>query len=410
MINTGGFGLTDQQKSSVIALWESLLESGQISYGPINRQVETSLSVLLFNGDRQVLTCASGTDALVAALLACKILRKDSHQTKVVVPALTFVASVNAVYHAGLEPVFCDTDEYNALSVDGLRQIMAERDDILAVMPVHLFGQTADMQTIRQICAKHDGRDKTVYIVEDCCEALGSQYVYGGEWVSAGSAGDFGAFSFYVAHHATSGVGGAVSAGDPAHAELIRSLLNHGRDLSYWKRNPDALPDPATVYRFKHVGLSSRMSEMQAALLLVQLDGDSFAKMISRRVEIVKYYNTMLARHEERGAVVLPTERDMSSSSWMFYPLLLNKRHIDRDTFARQLRDAGIETRPAMPLLNQPVYTNLFTPKEREMWDFKNAQEMASNGILLGCHHYMTDSEVWEVAKVTSKLLWDFVV
>lgn len=407
MIPTGGFEFTNADIDETLKLISDTLRAGQVSYGPLNKRVETELAAKLFKSQAEVALCGSGTDALVASLLVCRIGNENPRRNKVVVPALTFVASANSVTLAGLEVVFCDIDEYYGLSVDGLRDILSARDDILAVMPVHLFGHPCDMQGIRQAVAEYEKgqHGDRIYIVEDCCESLGAEVEYGGSSVPVGTIGDFGAFSFYVAHHITSGVGGAVVTSDPRLTDTIRSVLNHGRDLSYWKRTGN-IPNPATVYRFRYMGLSSRMTELQAALLIPQIP--KIDDIVSRRREIVEYISYQLEEEEEAGLITLPSERDGAFSTWMFYPLVLSGKRVDRDTFARRMAERGVETRPAMPLLNQPVYNSMYTSAERSQWDFPTAKNVEQNGILLGSHQYLTDAQVKEMVTSAKEVLCSF--
>lgn len=361
-IGVGFFETTPQMRYLV----SKVLESGRISYGPLCERLEGDFQVA--HDVAYAICCGSGTDALRLALMAMKIKNGWQDGDEVIVPALTFVATVNIVLQCGLTPVLADV-QFSG-NIDPAEALKVETDRTRAIVPVHLFGQPANVDLLRAYFPD-------MAIIEDSCECMLATH----NGYKVGGLGDMAAFSFYMAHLVTAGVGGMVTTNDKSLADLARSLANHGRDISYW--NIDMSSKIQSRFRFHHVGYSSRMTELQAALALPQLA--ELDKMIERRNQIANRYIEAFSQMAE----VRLTERDEKSShSYMMFPLLV-ARSDDKWSLCAHLEQAGIETRECLPLTNQPVYRELFNEG-----DYPVAKIFNDNSFYIPCHQGMDDGDV----------------
>jgi perosamine synthetase len=286
------------------------------------------------HGAKYGIAVSSGTDALKISLAILKETGGWPDRTKVIVPALTFVATVNAVLQNNLAPIFCDVDKETG-NID-----FKTKTDEKAIVPVHLFGLPAEMP-----------KDKNLKVVEDSCETFGVHKLKG----------DMACFSFYVSHHVSTGVGGMILTNSGEYEKLARSYMNHGRI------------DDGTHFEFGRVGYSSRMTELQAALGCAALE--RFDEDLEKRRGLAKKYLDYF-----------PEVKWRDNHSWMFFPLLLEG---DRTELMAHLLEKGIESREAMPLINQPIFKKLY-----EKGSCPNAEIWTENGILLPLHPKMTEDDV----------------
>jgi perosamine synthetase len=260
-------------------------------------------------------SCVNGTVALHLALMGLDIGPGD----EVLVPSLTYVASANAVRYCGAEPVFVDSDRrtWNADPADILRKITPRTK---AIMAVHLYGKPAPMAEILEIAREHG-----LKVVEDVAEAIGA--TYGGR--PLGSLSDVAAFSFFGNKVITCGEGGMVLTQDEALGRKIRQLKGQGQDFErrYW---------------FPVVGYNYRMTNIQAALGLAQLE--KVGEYLAARDEIEAWYREEL---EGRPGVEL-VARDASERSvcWLFSAVLPHHAGPARDEVMARLRKSGVDSRP----------------------------------------------------------------
>lgn len=371
-VGVGGFEVTPEARDAVIAV----LESGRLSYGPVTKEFETTFA--RDHSLRFAAFCNSGTSALHVALQALKILHGWQDGDEVIVPAVTFVATSNIVIHNNLTPVFVDV-EWGRYGLDPALLEAAITPRTRAIIPVHLFGQACDMRPIMEIARRHNLR-----VLEDSCETMYATY----EGQSVGSFGDASAFSTYAAHVLVTGVGGLACSNRPEVAQLMRSLLNHGRDGIYIAIDDDQVEGDALKevvarrFRFEHVGHSFRATEMEAALGVVQLR--HAAELVSRRRAIAARLTEGLARFGER--LILPTVLPGSEHSFMMYPIVTGPG-VDRDALTFYLEEHGVETRQMMPLTNQPIYERLWPGIEGR---YPVAREINRRGFYIGSHPAMS--------------------
>ena len=206
---------------------------------------------------------ASGTDSLRAALHAMKIIHGWEDGDEVITAATTFVATVNIILQVNLKPVLVDViPDHYTMDCSALRDAVTDRTR--AIIPVNLLGQAADL-----MCITAFALDRDIKIIEDSCEAMFAEH----NGAPVGSWGDIGCYSFYMAHLLTAGVGGIAITNNKEYADVVRSLINHGRDTIYISiDDDDGISDEdleimtSRRFHFIHPGYSSRMTELQAAL------------------------------------------------------------------------------------------------------------------------------------------------
>lgn len=283
------------------------------SIGPFIDRFENELAAVC--DMPHAISCANGTVALHLALLGIGVGPGD----EVLVPSLTYVASVNAVRYCGAEPVFLDSDRdhWNLDPADIEAKLTPRTKAILAV---HLYGKPAPMEEIGRIASRHNLR-----VVEDAAEALGASY-HGrpvGHW------SDVTAFSFFGNKVITSGEGGMVVTADEAMARCIRQLKGQGQDFErrYW---------------FPVVGYNYRMTNIEAALGVAQLE--QLGQFLSARQEIESWYREELAG--DPRVALQPVADNERAVCWLFSLVLPQLDERGRDEVMVKLRAAGIDSRP----------------------------------------------------------------
>jgi len=313
--------------------------------GPMVEEFETTFAE--FCAAKYAVAVSSGTDALRFALMACGVGPGD---VVVTVPN-TFIATTEAISQAGALPEFVDIDErtYN-ISVEMLERFLEKQcvrnsagklislrngRPVVAVVPVHLYGQMADMDPILELADRFG-----LIVVEDACQAHGAQYFSrkNDRWCTAGSMGRAAAFSFYPGKNlGACGEAGAATTNDPAIAAKIRMLRDHGQ---------------AHKYYHDIEGYNGRLDSIQAGLLQVKLAHLPGWNQL-RRDRAVDY-NRLLAENE---AVVCPHEPSWSKAVYHLYVI----RTQDRDGFMKQLKEAGIATgiHYPVPLHMQKAYASM---------------------------------------------------
>lgn len=373
----GEFTATDEMRRLI----NQVLETGRLSYGPLSKQFEADFARL--HGCNWGVLSNSGTSSLQVALQALKEMHGWQDGDEVLVPAITFVATVNVVLHCRLTPVLVDVDEtYYAINPNLIEAALTERTR--CIIPVHPFGLGADMPAIWSIAQTYD-----LKIIEDSCEAMG--VLAAGRMV--GSWGDAGCFSTYVAHFITGGVGGVGTTNNPDLAKTMRSLVNHGIDL---EELPTGRPyDPtwlARNFRFTRVGHSFRITEMEAALLLPQLA--TLGEMIALRQANAAQITQRLQRYSQR--LRLPSVPPGWEHAFMVYPIVLESD--GKPALMRVLREQGIECRDMLPLTTQPCYA--FQPEQ-----YPVAHEINERGFYIGCHQGVSADNLDHLEAVFEQIL-----
>jgi dTDP-4-amino-4,6-dideoxygalactose transaminase len=334
--------------------------SGRFVLGPANEAFERALAEKL--GVRHVLGVASGTDALLVALMALGVGPGD----EVVTSPLSFFASAGAVARLGAKPVFVDIDAAT-FNIDPSLLERAVSSRTKAIQPVDLYGQCADMEPILEIARRHG-----IPVLEDACQAIGA--TYGGK--PAGTFGALAAFSFYPTKNlGAAGDAGAVATDDDGLAALVKSLRVHGSTATYYH---------------DRVGGNFRMDAVQAAVLsakLPRLDG-----WIERRRAIAKRYDGLFADAAKAGRLAPPVEAPGRRHAYHQYVV----RVADREGVKNRLAERGIGTSVfyPVPLHLQKCFADLGGCEGQ----FPQAERAAKEVLALPMFAELTDSEIDRVA------------
>lgn len=372
-VAVAGFSLGPGEKRNVARV----LATGRLSYGPFSRQFESRFARL--HGRRHAVFCNSGTSALIVALAALKRRHGWKDGDEVLVPAVTFVATANAVAHARLTPVFVDV-EPGTWCVDPEKLEAAALRRARAVIPVHLLGLPADMGAVMAIA-----RRRRWSVVEDSCEAVLARF----RGRPVGSFGEAACFSTYAAHQLVTGSGGMALAADAELAVRMRSLIHHGRDEAYLDIDAGRGLTGAALrrhigrrFRFVERGFGFRPTELEAALGVAQLD--RLPGLLERRRALARRMTNGLRDLADR--LWLPEAPAGREHSYMNYGLVLRKG--SAAGLVSFLEAAGVETRPLLPMLGQPAYA-----RELRRSAAPVAGLVERGGFYVGCHPLMTDAD-----------------
>jgi len=309
-------------------------------------------------GSRHVVATNNGTTALHLALVAIGIGPGD----EVIVPALTYIASANAVVYCGATPVFADV-EADTLNLDpaDIEHRITERTK--AIIPVHLYGHPADMTAIMAIAERHG-----LTVIEDAAEAHGARV----NGRPVGSLAHMGTFSFFGNKIVTTGEGGAVTTDDDELNARLRLLRGQGMDSNkrYW---------------FSEIGFNYRMTNVAAAIGVAQLE--RIEQMLGRRREIAARYTELLA---PVAGITLPVERpDARRVAWLYTVMIDGFSTEQRNELIDLLKADGIETRPVFyPLHLMPPYIT------EPVASFPIAERLGAEGISLPTHMLLSDEDV----------------
>lgn len=316
-------------------------------------------------GVDECMATSNGTTALHLACLAMDLRPGD----EVIVPALTYVASANAVAYCGARPVFadCSRTTWNA-TAESIERAWTPRT--VGVMAVHLYGLPAPIREIAALC-----RARGAWLIEDCAESLGATV----DGRATGSFGDAATFSFYGNKTISTGEGGMLYVRDPERRRLARMLRGQGMDLErrYWH--------PVLGYNY-------RMTNVAAAIGLGQIEMADYH--LGERRRIAAAYRRGLAAAEQRGALHLPARIEgYQSSAWLSCAVLAHGGAARRDALMRRLLDEdGIETRPFfVPMHRLPMYASDAS--------FPHTEFLADHGINLPTYSGLSDDSVAEICE-----------
>ena len=343
------------------------VRSTWLSHGSYVQRFEQEFAAFL-NVSHAASVC-NGTCALDLALAALDIGRGD----EVILPTLTFAATLNAVLHVGAEPVLVDSSP-NHWNMDPLAWEGAVTSRTRAVMPVHLYGHPCDMEPILEIARRHG-----LAVIEDAAEAHGAEVL--GQKV--GTLGDVGCFSFYGNKIITTGEGGMCVTRDPAIDRRLRNLRDHGMR-------------PERRYWHEEVGFNFRMTNLSAAVGVAQLE--AIHRYLARRREIATAYTAGLAG--VAGLTVFADAPVGHKVDWLYCAFYFDGGETERDEVLRALREAGIDGRPTFyPAHTMPPYEHL-----RRHGDLANAERFGHSGINLPLHVAMTDADVARVVTTVRRI------
>jgi len=307
-----------------------------------------------------VIACGNGTDALQIAFMALNLQPGD----EVITTPFTFISSVEVITLLGLKPVFIDVLP-NTFNINTALIEQAITKKTKAILPVHLFGQCANLESIIALSEKYN-----LFIIEDACQALGTDYIFSdGSTKKAGTIGHVGCNSFFPSKNLGAfGDGGAVFTGDEKLAATIRSIANHGMKQKY---------------QYEHIGLNSRLDSIQAAILEVKLK--YFEKHILARQNAAKYYDNYLNEVEE---IQIPERVDYSTHTFHQYTITSKKR----DELQQFLNSKGV---PSMVYYPGAIHLqNAYKFLGYKKGNFPVSEKLASQVLSLPMHTELNEEQL----------------
>lgn len=326
-----------------------------------------------YTGAKHVIPVGNGTDALQIALMGLGLQPGD----EVITPTFTFIATAEVVALLGLTPVVVDVDwETMNIDIDAVSRAITPKTK--AIVPVHLFGQCADMEPLMALAEEHN-----LYVIEDACQAIGARYTFSnGHTQQVGTIGHIGCTSFFPSKNlGCYGDGGAIFTNDDALAARMQAIANHGMEVRYYH---------------DIVGVNSRLDSIQAAVLNAKLP--HLDEYIAARQEAAAYYDQAFAGMEQ---VLLPAR--LPQSTHVFHQYTLRVVGANRDSLRAGLAEKGI---PAMiyypvPLHQQKAYKD----SRYQDGDFPVAERLAQCVLSLPMHTELDEEQLAYISSTVRELL-----
>lgn len=339
-------------KSKIQTRIDSVLEHGQYIMGPEVNELEDKLAA--YTGSKYCITCASGTEALLMSLMALGIGPGD----EIITTPFTFVATVEVIVLLGAKPVFLDV-EADTGNIDASLIEAKITPRTKAIMPVSLYGQTADMDVINAIAVKHGN----LPVIEDAAQSFGATY----KGRNSCNLSTIGCTSFFPSKPlGCYGDGGAIFTNDAGLAQALREIRVHGQSQRYVHTR---------------MGVGGRMDTLQCAIVLAKLE--RFEWEVQRRHEIGQRYNQLL----DQAGIARIHQRPERTSVYAQYTIMVP----DREALQKRLADAGIPTAVhyPVPLNEQPAYKHLCCGDCTPM-----AQQLAKRVMSLPMHPHLNDVQM----------------
>ncbi|RLD66837.1 MAG: transcriptional regulator [Bacteroidetes bacterium] len=337
-----------------------VIETTSFIKGPAVQKFQSSLEEYL--NVKHVVPCGNGTDALQVAMMALKLEPGD----EVITTSFTFIATAEVIALLGLTPVLVDVnpDTYN-IDPDAIRKAITSKTK--AIVPVHLFGQSAPMEAIMDIAKEYN-----LFVIEDNAQAIGADYIFDdGSRKKTGTIAHIGCTSFFPSKNLGAyGDGGAIFTNDDKLAEQLRAIVNHGMKVRYYH---------------DYVGVNSRLDSMQAAVLNVKLK--HLDEYCDARRMAADYYDQAFANHPN-----IATPVRYEKSTHVFHQYTLVTKDVNRDALKAFLGEKGI---PMMiyypvPLHMQKAY---ISPRYSE-GDFPVTEKLSETVISLPMHTELTNEQL----------------
>lgn len=397
-------------EKEMMNLADSMLEFWLTS-GRYTDQFEKQLGEYL--GTPFVSLVNSGSSAnLIAFMTLTSPLLKDrqiKRGDEVITVACGFPTTVTPILQYGAVPVFVDVTipQYN-IDVTQLEAALSPKTK--AVMIAHTLGNPFDLKAVKDFCKKHN-----LWLVEDNCDALGSEYTLDGKTYKTGTVGDIGTSSFYPPHHMTMGEGGAVYTRDPLLHKIIRSMRDWGRDCicpsgvdNLCKHRFDKQYGTLPLgydhkYTYSHFGYNLKATDLQAAIGCAQLE--KFPSFVEKRKENFKRLRAGLESVQDK--LILPVAAENSDPSWFGF-LITCKEGVDRTELVKKIEAANIQTRAlfAGNLTRHPCFDQIRgTDEYRVVGDLKVTDQIMKDTFWVGVYPGMTDAMIDRMAKVIRESL-----
>ncbi len=353
-------------------LIDQILDSKWVTKGKYVQEFEEGFAKLF--GTKYAIAVSSGTDADALALATLYDFGANRGD-EIIVPALSFVATGNAVLQAGFKPVFVDVQK-ETLNIDPekIERIITQKTR--GIMPVHLMGKPAEMDTINAIAQKYK-----LFVVEDAAEAHGAEY----KGRKIGTIGDMAAFSLYAAHIVTTIEGGIVTTNNAKMAEVLRSLRNHGM---------------VDKFVFKRIGFSAKMNEIEAAVGLGNLK--IFQDILDKRRRNMSFLIKEFKQFEEYFFSI--KEESYEKLGPHAFPITLKENvNFTKDEFVRYIEDAGIDSRNLFYSI--PTQTLSYQYLGYKLGDFPNSEYFGNHGCHIGVHQSLEIADLEYAIGVVKKFL-----
>ncbi|MDY4512844.1 MAG: DegT/DnrJ/EryC1/StrS family aminotransferase [Paludibacteraceae bacterium] len=359
----------DKIKAEIDAGIHEVIDSAAFVKGPKVADFQEHLQQYL--GVRHVIPVGNGTDALQIALMALGLKPGD----EVITPTFTFIATAEVVALLGLTPVVVDVD-FDTFCMDVAAVERAITPRTKAIVPVHLFGQNADMEALMALAKRHD-----LFVVEDACQSIGAAYTFAdGRTLKSGCMGHIGCTSFFPSKNlGCYGDGGAIFTNDDDLAKKMRAVANHGMEVRY---------------HHDRVGVNSRLDSIQAAVLDAKLP--HLDDYIAARRRAAAYYDEAFAGNEHILTPVVAAH-----TTHVFHQYTLRLQGIDRDKVRDMLAAAGV---PSMiyypvPLHLQKAYRDV----RYKAGDFPVAERLAACVLSLPMHTELDDEQLAYIVEQVEK-------
>jgi dTDP-4-amino-4,6-dideoxygalactose transaminase len=355
-------------KTEVDSAIQQVIENTTFINGPEVKSFQADLEKYL--GVKHVIPCANGTDALQIAMMALDLKPGD----EVITANFTYVATAEVIALLGLTPVLVDVypDTFD-INVEAIEKAINAKTK--AIVPVHLFGQCANMEAIMQLAQKHK-----LYVIEDTAQAIGADFTFSnGETKKAGTIGTVGCTSFFPSKNlGCYGDGGAIYTNDDVLAAKLRMIANHGQSVQYVHDS---------------IGVNSRLDSIQAAILGVKLKHlDAYA---AARNKAADYYDKAFANHPK-----LKTPVRVKNSNHVFHQYTLQLKNVDRSALREFLSANGV---PAMIYYPIPLHMQkAYTDARYKAGDFPVTEALCASVISLPMHTELTEDTL---GYITSKVL-----
>jgi dTDP-4-amino-4,6-dideoxygalactose transaminase len=315
-----------------------------------------------YMGVKHTITCGNGTDALQIAMMALGLKPGD----EVITADFTFISTVEVIALLGLTPILVDVDpEHFTLDIERVKSAITPKTK--AIVPVHLFGQSTNMEALMEIAKEYN-----LFIIEDTAQAIGSDYTFkDGHKTKCGTIGNIGCTSFFPSKNlGCYGDGGAIFTNDDNLAEKLRSIVNHGSKVKYYH---------------DLIGVNSRLDTIQAAILRVKLPHlDEYSKA---RQSAADYYDTAFANCPN---IITPNRAKYSTHTFHQYTLVT--KNIDRDALKKHILDNNIPCAVYYPV---PLHSqNAFSTFESKDSEFPVTNRLTKEVISLPMHTELTNEQL----------------
>lgn len=377
----GTISITKKAKDLI----NDILATGRVSSGRYVREFEEGFAQLV--GTKEAIAVSSGTDADVLALAVLYDFGAERND-EIIVPALSFVATGNAVLHAGFKPSFVDI-ERETLNINPKKIEEAITEKTKAILVVHLMGKPAEMDAICQIAKKYN-----LYVIDDAAEAHGATY----KGKNIGTLGDMAAYSTYLAHLVSTIEGGVVVTNRADFGEILRSLRAHGRACKckvcllnvksgYCPKRFQYGED--TRFIFERIGYSSKMNELEAAVGLGNLD--IYNRILEKRRKNLLSLMEKFGKFKEYLTTI--KEEPYETIGPHAFPFIIQeKAPFNRNQLTDYLEKNGIETRHLFS--SMPTQCKGFAFLGSELGDFPEAEYVGNNGLHIGVHQDLNEGEI----------------